>query len=113
MWCIAITALAIVLPAAIAQDVEAEAVKYLTDFGYIETNGKTRPFVDDTVLNEAVTKFQDFAGLEKTGRLDAETQELMKTPRCGMDDRVANFVTQGSDWKRKAPSYPCSEVGER
>ena len=37
MWCIAATALAIVLPAAIAQDMEAEAVKYLTGFGYIET----------------------------------------------------------------------------
>ena len=38
MWCITITALAIAMLAAIAQDVEAEGVKYLTDFGYIETN---------------------------------------------------------------------------
>jgi matrix metalloproteinase-14 (membrane-inserted) len=51
------------------------------------------------------------AGLAKTGRLDTETQELMKTPRCGMDDRVANFVTQGSDWKRKGPSYPMLTYG--
>ena len=58
------------------------------------------------MFNDAVIKFQDFSGLEKTGRLDTETQELMKTPRCGMDDRVANFVTHGKDWKRKAPSYP-------
>ena len=78
----------------------------MTDFGYIETNGKTRPFVDDTVFYKAVIKLQDFAGLEKTGRIDAETLEQMKTPRCGIDDRVASSVTQGSDWKRKAPSYP-------
>ena len=72
----------------------------------VSNNGKTRPFVDETVLNDGLTKFQDFAGLEKTGRLDAETQKLMKTPRCGIDDRLAPFVTQGSDWKSKAPAYP-------
>eukprot|EP00091_Calanus_sinicus_P018944 TRINITY_DN4505_c0_g1_i1.p1 TRINITY_DN4505_c0_g1~~TRINITY_DN4505_c0_g1_i1.p1 ORF type:complete len:112 (+),score=31.61 TRINITY_DN4505_c0_g1_i1:363-698(+) len=110
MWCLAATALAIVLPPALAQIEEAEAVKYMIDFGYIETNGVTRPFVDETVLNDAVTKFQDFAGLKKTGRLDAETQKLMKTPRCGMDDRVANLSPKEVIGREVLPHIQCLPI---
>ena len=87
MWNKEAAALVIVFQATLAQVDDTDAAKYLTDYGYIQTNGLTNPFIDDTVLNEAISKFQDFAGLEKTGRLDSETQELMQTPRCGIDDR--------------------------
>ena len=64
----------LVLPCTIAQDVEVEAIDYLTEYGYIETNDGTKPVVDETALSNAVEKFQEFAGLEKTGILDQETQ---------------------------------------
>jgi murein L,D-transpeptidase YcbB/YkuD len=80
---------AIVSSPSIGQDVEAEAVDYLKEYGYIDTAEETNSVIDSTSLSDAVKKFQEFAGLDETGILDSETQELMKTPRCGMDDRVA------------------------
>ena len=105
MWSVVTVWLALVLPGVFGEDEEAEAVDYLTQFGYIQNTNGARPYVDVTVLNKAVEEFQVFAGLEKTGRLDKETKELMKTPRCGKDDRVANFVLQGSSWPTKVLSY--------
>ena len=29
----------------------------------------------------------------------------MKTPRCGKEDRLANFVLQGSSWPKKSLTY--------
>eukprot|EP00091_Calanus_sinicus_P001935 TRINITY_DN11960_c0_g1_i4.p1 TRINITY_DN11960_c0_g1~~TRINITY_DN11960_c0_g1_i4.p1 ORF type:complete len:512 (+),score=152.95 TRINITY_DN11960_c0_g1_i4:82-1617(+) len=100
-WLIVAAALAIVSPPAIAQDVEADAVDYLKQYGYIDTTEGTNSVIDSTSLSDAVKKFQEFAGLDETGIVDSETQELMKTPRCGMDDRVANFVKQGNAWKKR------------
>lgn len=34
-------------------------------------------------------KFQDFAGLEKTGILDEKTKQKMAMPRCGIPDVAA------------------------
>jgi len=89
-----------------SQDSDTDAVDYLTQFGYIPKNvDGTRPFVDTSILNEAVKDFQNFAGLDPTGNLDSETKELMKTPRCGKEDRLANFVLQGSSWPKKSLTY--------
>ena len=79
MWSEAAIALTLVCQAAIAvpgdDEAEEEAVNYLTQFGYIETNLASS---DSTSFKDAIRNFQDFAGLEKTGRLDEETRELMK-----------------------------------
>ena len=96
---------AIISSPSIGQDVEAEAVDYLKEYGYIDTNEETNSVIDSTSLRVAVKKFQEFAGLDETGILDSETQELMKTPRCGMDDRVANFVKQGNAWRKRELTY--------
>jgi len=94
------------LTVATCQDFEAEAVDYLSQFGYIPTpEDGSRPYVDVTVLDDAVKEFQTFAGLEPTGKLDSDTVDLMKTPRCGKEDRVANFVLQGSNWQKKSLTY--------
>jgi len=37
-------------------------------------------------MRTAIQEFQAFAGLNITGTLDAETMELMNTPRCGVKD---------------------------
>ena len=39
-------------------------------------------------IPQAVSKFQNFAGLEVTGLLDKETVEMMLKPRCGVKDFI-------------------------
>merc|ERR1712215_365721 len=84
------------------------ARKYLETFGYIEDIGE-RTVDEETPLEEALKNFQEFAGIDKTGVLDEETQKLMETPRCGIDDRVSDFVLQGSRWPRKQLTYRISK----
>jgi len=90
-----------------SQDTDtSDAVDYLKQFGYIPTSEDgTESIVDEGALNEAVQDFQTFAGLDPTGELNTETIELMKTPRCGKEDKVANFELQGSKWPKKFLTY--------
>ena len=37
---------------------------------------------------QAISRFQEFAGLEATGELDKETVDMMMTPRCGVKDFI-------------------------
>ena len=96
----------IIISSALAQDEDAEATEYLIKYGYIDNDGPTRPIITDEALTNAISKFQDFAGLKKTGYLNKETKDLMKTARCGVDDRVSNYVLEGSNWRQRASSYP-------
>merc|ERR1719309_731818 len=91
---------------ALAQNEDAEATEYLRKYGYIDNNRATESFIDPEAYSNAISKFQDFAGLKKTGFLDKETKALMKTARCGVEDRVSNYVAQGSDWRKRASAYP-------
>jgi matrix metalloproteinase-14 (membrane-inserted) len=43
---------------------------------------------------------QAFAGLTPTGELDAETTELMATPRCGVRDIIGHGAVQRRRKKR-------------
>ena len=96
----------LVLGVVTCQDFGAEVVDYLTQFGYLPTSDAgAKSFVAAANLFDAVEKFQSFAGLNPTGELDNETLELMKTPRCGKEDRVADFVLHGRNWKKKILTY--------
>ena len=44
--------------------------------------------------DETVPLIQVFAGLSPTGVMDAETKELMETPRCGVKDIIGHGATQ-------------------
>ena len=44
-------------------------------------------------LDHAITKFQEFAGLEVTGGLNEETVDMMRKPRCGVKD----FIDEDED----------------
>ena len=79
----------------LADQVEVDGLAYLAKYGYLETQPQDTS--QDTPqqspvpgqardISQAVTKFQHFAGLRATGVLDQETLELMKTPRCGVQD---------------------------
>merc|ERR1719312_471355 len=72
-------------------DVETQAVKYLSQFGYIKT-GINNGVSASTSLRDALKKFQEFGGIRQTGILDRDTRDLMETPRCGVGDKLAEFV---------------------
>ena len=63
------------------------AAGYLTKFGYMtqKTSVKSSSLQS---LDRAISKFQEFSGLEPTGRLNAETVEYMQKPRCGVKDII-------------------------
>ena len=44
-------------------------------------------------LDHAISKFQEFAGLDVTGQLNEETVEMMRKPRCGVKD----FIDEDED----------------
>ena len=66
------------------------AFYYLNKYGYVpkDANELTAALMSDDVITQAVKDFQIFAGLPPTGELDANTTELMNTPRCGVQDIV-------------------------
>ena len=61
------------------------AENYLTNYGYLKLARTTKTAALRSI-NSAVTSFQAFAGLKQTGELDAQTMEMMRTPRCGVKD---------------------------
>lgn len=92
---------------------------YLKKFGYFESStldtfGVAREnavapepateatFDENTQL--ALERFQEFAGVPVTGRLDAATLEMMERPRCGFPD-TADFVLEGRKWDHTNLTY--------
>ncbi len=60
--------------------------------------------------DQAIKRFQSFAHLKVTGKLDKETIAKLQEPRCGMKDpaspnRAKRYVHQGSKWNKKVTSY--------
>ena len=63
------------------------AEKYLLHYGYLTQSDNTgqkqsAPLITSDSLQDYVRTFQEFAGLEVTGKLDKETMKMMRTPRC-------------------------------
>ena len=87
-------------------DPDQSQFDYLEKYGYLEhVDG------EDVVekrsgseVRRAVLQFQAFAGLELTGKLDKVTQQIMKSPRCGNRDIVANFVLKDK-WERQELTF--------
>ncbi|EAT48174.1 AAEL000790-PA, partial [Aedes aegypti] len=94
---------------------------YLMEFGYLpKSNIETGNLRTMEQLQEAVRLFQNFANLDPTGKIDQDTLELMRMPRCGAPDlpssrdfmpsnslspiqfqhrRHRRFVIQGQKWE--------------
>ncbi|XP_069825694.1 matrilysin [Dendropsophus ebraccatus] len=72
---------------------------YLNQF--YTSNAKER-----TSMTEKLEEMQRFFRMKVTGKLDQETMDMMKTPRCGMPD-VAEFSTfRGRPrWQRNSLTY--------
>ncbi|CAJ0589280.1 unnamed protein product [Cylicocyclus nassatus] len=91
------------------------AKRYLQEFGYVAPSNSLGSssshagvdFSDVTSLfKRAVLKFQEFAGLKKTGVLDTETKKKMAEPRCGVTDVLA--ISSGGaafKWRKNRLTY--------
>ncbi|XP_014254798.1 stromelysin-3-like isoform X1 [Cimex lectularius] len=97
-----------------------DAISYLSLYGYLPrgvNSPNSESIIDEDTYVQAVMKFQSFAGLEITGKLDNETLETMKLPRCGVGDnldringkRTKRYVLQGSRWRIKDLTYKISK----
>lgn len=89
-------------------DPDQSEVDYLEKYGYLEPDDsggiiETRSGAD---VRRALIQFQEFAGLDPTGRLDEKTRLLMKSARCGNKDKhmVANFVLS-KGWEKQDLTY--------
>ena len=97
-------------PAPVVPADRREVLRYLTRFGYLRTPATPLSYLarEDGVA-EAVTRMQRFGGVAETGEVDAETAELLRTPRCGLPDHAAarrrRYALQGSRWKKRVLSY--------
>ena len=61
------------------------AAKYLEKYGYLAKSGTTHSSSLQT-LSADITKLQAFAGLEQTGEIDKEMEQVMMMRRCGNED---------------------------
>ncbi|KAF5902384.1 acetyl-CoA acetyltransferase, mitochondrial, partial [Clarias magur] len=61
-------------------------------------------------FEETLKQMQEFFGLEVTGKLDTDTMEVMKKPRCGVSD-VSNYAHFGGKpkWNKQTITYRITE----
>lgn len=102
VWKLSISLCVIFFSLIYADIEESDALGYLTKYGYMEANPNA--LISPNAISKAIRKFQEFAGLKPTGALDRKTKNLMQAPRCGKDDKVADFVTRSS-WGKKHLTY--------
>ncbi|VDK69350.1 unnamed protein product [Onchocerca ochengi] len=89
--------------------------QYLSDYGYLkETISPSLMSVSSTdailrhysvTIRDALKKFQKFAGLKPTGKLDAETRKKMQQKRCGRPDVIALRKLGEYKWKKNDLTY--------
>ena len=88
--------------------------KFLNQYHYISTSRSGNHNV-----KLAIRRFQRFAGLKVTGKLDRATIDQMKKPRCGLPDdeeeggRVRRYTTGDSFWLIIAIDVMCLNIATR
>ena len=76
---------------------------YLERYGYIEERGLLSTLTT-TSIRRAISQFQGYAGLPKTGKLNVETKEAMRSPRCGNKDKLISLRSIDR-WKKKKLTF--------
>ncbi|XP_069494838.1 matrix metalloproteinase-18-like [Ambystoma mexicanum] len=88
-------------------------VNYLTDFGYLAEENEdfvipNKTFITEDEFPEEVLSglewFQRQNGLKVTGKVDQETAEALKLPRCGKHEQRMAFNI-GAKWKKLTLTY--------
>jgi len=78
----------------------ADVLLYLKRYGYeiSECTAGAGCMSDDEhlTLESMLTSFQEQFGLPMTGEFDAETEEIMNQPRCGLPDRESSSMDLAS-----------------
>ncbi|KAG5684905.1 hypothetical protein PVAND_014115 [Polypedilum vanderplanki] len=78
-------------------DYSDDVQNYLMEFGYLpKSNSETGNLRIEEQLRNAIRRLQAFAGIPQTGKMDAKTNLLMKSPRCGVPDDF-----DSSDFKQR------------
>lgn len=83
---------------AVTASMSEHSIDYLFEYGYIDKDENS--LHDESVLRDAVLRFQRYFGLETTGYIDEATEELMSAKRCGEPD-----IEPASDFGDIAKSY--------
>ncbi|VDM09791.1 unnamed protein product [Wuchereria bancrofti] len=89
--------------------------QYLSNYGYMkEIISQTLPNLPSSeailrhnslTISDALKKFQKFAGLKPTGKLDAETMKKMQQKRCGRPDVIALRQQGKYKWEKNDLTY--------
>ncbi|XP_025413981.1 matrix metalloproteinase-16 isoform X2 [Sipha flava] len=112
--------LACTLERTVGVQTDAQAMMYLSQFGYLSPsmkNPNSGHIMSEETMARALMEFQSFAGLNLTGHLDDDTLHFMSMPRCGVRDKVGfatdsrsrRYALQGSRWRVKDLTYKISK----
>ena len=88
----------------------------MSSFGYLpQSDQETEAYRTEEELIRAIRKFQRYAHLPVTGRIDEATREQMLQPRCGrpdyepednqIDGRKKRYVLGPSKWDKTDLTY--------
>ncbi|KAM4700399.1 stromelysin-1-like [Discoglossus pictus] len=87
-------------------DKDTLAKEYLKKYYNLETDGTKRSRTKDISFSKSLRKMQEFLGLKVTGKLDSETMDMMKQPRCGFPDVGEYTYFPGRPvWRKKDLTY--------
>ena len=84
-------------------------IDFLSRYGYYQApDPRVGRIASEDDLSMSLKRLQRFANIPETGVMDAQTRELINTPRCGLPDfgpsdnarRKRRFTLQGSTWKK-------------
>ncbi|XP_053174711.1 matrix metalloproteinase-15 [Scomber japonicus] len=79
------------------------AETWLREFGYLSKASRQMSTMQSArILSKAISDMQRFYGLEVTGEMDPATVAAMRRPRCGLPDRRAEEMDEGTRRKRYA-----------
>ncbi|XP_021421831.2 matrix metalloproteinase-19 [Oncorhynchus mykiss] len=88
-----------------------EAMVYLRNYGYLHIpldRSKSQMYLTEEIT-EALRTFQKATNLAISGTFNEATLEMMKRPRCGIEDsfndKTLKYRVMGSTWRKKILTY--------
>lgn len=79
-------------------------VKYLQRFGYLGKNENITSFDDRSIIT-ALSLFQKRHRLNDDGKLNNETLDLLKKPRCGLEDNPFGYRLHHFKWPKSSLTW--------